>query len=143
MDRDPDTLGEDPLDDQDTSDPHKSDPERFRERISSRSPEAVADAVNALLDNPVLNQALKAAFGARDLATDASNQALRNLNIATANDLDRLSRRLRSVSDRIEELEDTIDRLEHELSRARKGEANVSREQSPLAYEQERLGLSE
>lgn len=134
--------------------------EEVRERIASRSPDAVADALNSLLDNPVFNQALKAAFGARDLATDASNQALRNLNIGTAADLDRLTRRLRSVSNRLESLEDAVDGLERELSGVRSkdrrrhdpdpqpepessGGLQRSRDLSPEELARERLGLSE
>lgn len=156
-----DDQRDDPLDDP-LDEPGEDDAERFRERISSRSPDAVADAVNALLDNPILNQALKAAFGARDVATDVQNQTLHGLNIATANDLDRLTRRLRSISNRIEAIEDGLDRLEREVVEARRNpapraapatvederdEEKALKEQGKLVDDewlsQERLGLSE
>ena len=36
---------------------------------------------------------------------------IRNLNLPTGNDVDRLARRLRALSERLEEVEDALDRL--------------------------------
>lgn len=91
--------------------------EGLRDRISARGEEALGDLADAVLDNPLFNQALQAALGARDLAASASAQAMRNLNVATANDLERVARRLRAVSDRLEEVEDRLDELDRRLAR--------------------------
>ncbi len=125
---------EDPLDEP------ADEAEGLRDRISSRSPDAVADAVNVLLDNPVINQALKAAFGARDLATGASSQTMHALNVATASELERVTRRLRSLSDRLEEVEDRIDELSREVAKAR-GETRA--DSAAASTDPSRLGLSE
>ena len=58
-----------------------------------------------------MNQALQVAFGARERASQAGASAIRNLNLPTGNDVDRLARRLRAVSERLEEVEDTLDRV--------------------------------
>jgi prefoldin subunit 5 len=51
---------------------------------------------------------------------------IRNLNLPTGNDVDRLARRLRAVSERLEAVEDTLDRLNRELAELRR-EQGVSR----------------
>ncbi len=132
MNSDPysDEIGEDPLDED-------SGP---LGRISARGEEAVTDAVQALLDNPVLKQALHAAFGARDLANSATGTAKKTLNVASGDEHDRLSRRVRSMSDRLEALEDQLDRLSRELAELRKLAASDG-VKAPAG--QERLGLSE
>ena len=53
-----------------------------------------------------MNQALQVAFGARERASQAGAHAIRNLNLPTGNDVDRLARRLRAVSERLEAVED-------------------------------------
>jgi hypothetical protein len=40
--------------------------------------------------------------------------------LPTGNDLDRVARRLRSLSDRLEEVEDTLDRLSAEVAELRR-----------------------
>ena len=114
--------------------------EGLRGRLSSRSEEALGEIAQVLLENPLLNQALQAAFGARDLATSATSQAMKNLNMGSADDIERLTRRLRSISDRLEEVEDQLDDLSGELAalRSKKGEAETT-----VPVDQVRLGLSE
>lgn len=114
--------------------------EGLRGRLSSRSEEALGEIAQVLLENPLLNQALQAAFGARDLATSATSQAMKNLNMSSADDVERLTRRLRSISDRLEEVEDQLDDLSGELAALRRdrGEAD-----STVPVDQVRLGLSE
>ena len=46
--------------------------------------------------------------------------AIRNLNLPTGNDVDRLARRLRAVSERLEAVEDTLDQLAQELAALRR-----------------------
>ncbi len=89
--------------------------EGLRERLSARGEEAFGDVAQILLENPIFSQILQAAFGARDAASQATAHARRNLNVASAADLDRLARRLRALSDRLESVEDALDRLSDEV----------------------------
>jgi len=80
-------------------------------RISARGEEALGELAQALLENPVFNQALQAAFGARDRALSAQRSAMEALNLPTAESIERLERRVRSLSERLERLEDDVDRI--------------------------------
>jgi hypothetical protein len=92
----------------------------IRDRISSRSEGALGELAQFLVDNPWMNQALQVAFGARERASQAGAQAIRNLNLPTGNDVDRLARRLRAVSERLEAVEDTLDQLAREVAELRR-----------------------
>lgn len=120
--------------------PSREGGEGLRGRLSSRSEETLGEIAQVMLENPVLNQALQAAFGARDLATSATSQAMKNLNVGTADEIERLTRRLRSISDRLEVVEDQLDDLSGELAalRGRQGPAETT-----VPVDQVRLGLSE
>jgi hypothetical protein len=56
------------------------------------------------------------AFDARERASQAQELAFSALNIPTAADIERLTRRLRSVSQRLEGIEDGVHRLNRALS---------------------------
>lgn len=86
----------------------------------SRSEGALGDLAQLLVDNPWMKQALQMAFGARERASQAGASAIRNLNLPTGNDVDRLARRLRSVSERLESVEDTLDQVTRELAELRR-----------------------
>lgn len=90
-----------------------------KDRLSARGEEALGELAQTLLENPVFNQAVQAAFGARDAAQQVAHQAFKNAGVASTSDLDRLGRRIRSLSDRVEELEDRLDRLARELTALR------------------------
>jgi hypothetical protein len=92
----------------------------IRERISSRGEDALGELAQFLIDNPWVNQALQVAFGARERASTVGANAIRNLNLPTGNDVDRLARRLRSVSERLEAVEDALDELGRELAELRR-----------------------
>jgi hypothetical protein len=94
--------------------------EAFRERKPGRGESALGELAQFLVDNPWMNQALQLAFGARERASQAGAQAIRNLNLPTGNDVDRLARRLRAVSERLEEVEDSLDRLGREVAELRR-----------------------
>jgi hypothetical protein len=95
--------------------------EHIRERISARAGEgALGELAQLLLDNPWMNQALQVAFGARERASQAGTAAIRNLNLPTGNDVDRLARRLRALSERLETVEDTLDQIGQELAALRR-----------------------
>lgn len=90
----------------------------LREKLSQRGEEAIGDLAQNLLENPVFNQALQAAFGAREKAVQAQQAAMGALNLPSAADIERLTRRVRAVSQRLEGVEDGIDRLEERLGAA-------------------------
>jgi hypothetical protein len=98
----------------------------IRDRLSSRGEGALGELAQFLVDNPWMNQALQVAFGARERASQAGAQAIRNLNLPTSNDVDRLARRLRAVSERLEAVEDTLDQLSREVAALRR-ERDASR----------------
>jgi chromosome segregation ATPase len=94
--------------------------ERPKERDSSRGEEPVGDLVDFLLDNPWVHQALQLALGARERASQAGAQAMRNVGVPTAADLDRLARRVRALSERLESVEDKLDALSDEMTELRR-----------------------
>jgi hypothetical protein len=91
-----------------------------RGRGSSLRDEALGELTQFLLDNPWINQALQVAFGARERASAASASAMRNLNLPTAGDVERLTRRVRAYSERLEGVEDKLDELSRELTALRR-----------------------
>jgi hypothetical protein len=89
-----------------------SDEKGLRERMTRQGEEAIGKLAQELLDNPVVSSALSAAFETRERAVRAQEVAMGALNLPSASDLERLTRRLRSVSQRLEGIEDGLDRLE-------------------------------
>jgi chromosome segregation ATPase len=77
--------------------------------LRARGEEAIGDLAQALLENPLFNQALTKALGAGERAAQAQRSAMGALNIPAAADLERLEQRLRSLSARLESLEDRVD----------------------------------
>jgi len=90
----------------------------LRERITRQSEETLAKIAQDLLDNPLVGGALSRAFDARERAAQAQVAALGALNLPSAADLERLTRRLRSVSQRLEGIEDAVDRLDDRIARS-------------------------
>jgi hypothetical protein len=86
--------------------------------IRARGEEAVADLAQALLENPLFSQALGKALGAGERAAQAQRAALGALDVPSAGDVERLSRRVRALSDRLEAVEDSIDALRRDTARA-------------------------
>jgi hypothetical protein len=91
-----------------------------RDRDTGHGESALGDLAQILVENPWMNQALHLAFGVRERASEAGTAVIRNLNLPTANDMDRLARRLRGLSERLEEVEDTLDRLTREVAELRR-----------------------
>jgi hypothetical protein len=79
--------------------------------IRSRGEQAIGELAQSLLENPLFSQALGKALGAGERAAGAQRAALKAIDVPTAGDLERLSRRVRSLSDRVEALEDELDRV--------------------------------
>jgi CRP-like cAMP-binding protein len=91
------------------------DGEGLRDRLARQGEDALGKLANDLLENPLVNSAITRAFSARERAVHAQEAALSALNLPTAADVDRLTRRLRSVSNRLEGIEEGIDRLGERL----------------------------
>jgi hypothetical protein len=84
----------------------------FRERLGGNTEERFGKALSELLENPLLTGAIGRAFDAREKAAQAQEVAMGALNIPSAADIERLTRRLRAVSHRLEGIEDGVDRLD-------------------------------
>jgi len=94
----------------------QSDDKGLRERLAKGSEEALGRLAQDLLENPLVNGAISRAFDAREKAAQAQEVAFGALNIPSAADLERLTRRVRSVSQRLEGIEDGVDRLDERLA---------------------------
>jgi predicted nucleic acid-binding Zn-ribbon protein len=89
----------------------------FKERVTRQGEEAIGKLAQELLENPVVTSALSAAFETRERAMRAQEVAMGAFNLPSASDLERLTRRVRSVSQRLEGIEDGLDRLDDRIQR--------------------------
>jgi chromosome segregation ATPase len=105
--------------------------ESFVEKLSRQGEEALGKIAEELIANPVVNGAITRAFEAREKAVQAQEAAMGALNLPSAADIERVTRRLRSLSQRLEGIEDAIDRLEERLA--------AVASQEPLTGLEERL----
>jgi TolA-binding protein len=92
-----------------------SDQKGLKERVTRQGEEALGKLAQEVLENPMVARALAAAFETRERATRAQEVAMGALNLPSASDLERLTRRLRSVSQRLEGIEDGLDRVEQRI----------------------------
>ncbi|HWX88107.1 MAG TPA: hypothetical protein VNX67_08035 [Solirubrobacteraceae bacterium] len=106
---------------------------KLRERLTTGTEDKLGRALADLLDNPLVTGTIGRAFDARERAAQAQELALSALNIPTAADIERLTRRLRSVSQRLEGIEDGVHRINRALT-----EGSVERR---LAAMEEQLKL--
>ena len=111
----------------------------LRERMTRQGEEAIGKFAQELLENPMVGRALAAAFETRERASRAQEVAMGALNLPSASDLERLTRRLRGVSQRLEGLEDGLDRLEERID----GLARSSAVEKRLAAIEEMLARIE
>lgn len=88
----------------------------LRAKLARQGEDAVGKLAQDLLENPLVNAAITRAFDAREKATQAQEVAMGALNLPSAADIERLTRRLRSVSQRLEGIEDGVDRLDDRLA---------------------------
>jgi hypothetical protein len=84
------------------------------ERAASTQ-EKLGRALSDLLENPLVTGAIGRAWGAREKASQAQELWMGALNLPSAADVERLTRRLRSVSQRLEGVEDGVQRLGRSL----------------------------
>ena len=107
------------------------DADGIRERVTKQGEEAIGKLAQDLLKSPLVTNTLTAAFDARERASRAQELAMSAFNLPSAADLDRLTRRLRSVSQRIEGLEEGLDRIADRL--------DVSRQTASLEQRMEKM----
>jgi chromosome segregation ATPase len=88
----------------------------LRDRIAKQGEDALGKLAQDLLENPLVNSAIARAFDARERAAQAQEAALGALNLPSASDVERLTRRLRSVSQRMEGIEEAVDRLDQRVA---------------------------
>jgi hypothetical protein len=88
----------------------------LRERLAGGTEDRLGKAIIELFDNPLLNGALGRASDAREKAAQAQELAMGALNLPSAADVERLTRRLRSISQRLEGIEDGVHRIGRTLS---------------------------
>jgi hypothetical protein len=89
---------------------------RLRERLGDSAEDRLGKALSDLLENPLITSAIGRAFDAREKASQAQEVAMGALNIPSAADIERLTRRLRSVSQRLEGIEDGMHRIDRALT---------------------------
>ncbi len=84
----------------------------LRDLIASRTEDRLGRALTELLESPLLSGAIGRAFDAKEKAAQAQELAMGALNLPSAADIERLTRRLRSVSQRLEAVEEVVSRLD-------------------------------
>jgi chromosome segregation ATPase len=88
----------------------------LRQRLQSGGEDALGKLAEELLSSPLVSSTIARAFEAREKAVQAQEVAFSALNIPSAADIERLTRRVRSVSQRLEGIEDGVDRLDERLA---------------------------
>jgi chromosome segregation ATPase len=91
-------------------------PPGLRARLTRSGEDALGKLAQDLLENPLVSGAITRAFEAREKAAQAQEVAFGALNLPSAADIERLTRRVRSVSQRLEGIEDGVDRLDRRLA---------------------------
>ena len=83
----------------------------LRKRIAGGAEDAIGRLADDLIENSVINSALSRAFSAREKVAQAQQSAMDALNLPSASELEKLGRRLRTISQRLEEVEDAVDKI--------------------------------
>ena len=99
------------------------DVEGLRERLTKQGEDTLGKLAEDLMANPLVAGAVQRAFDAREKASSAQEAALGALMLPSAADIERLTRRVRSVSQRLEGIEDGIDRIDERLAGAAAADA--------------------
>jgi tetrahydromethanopterin S-methyltransferase subunit G len=111
--------------------------EGLRERVTRQGEEAIGKLAQELLEHPMVTGALSAAFETRERAMRAQEVAMGALNLPSASDLERLTRRLRGVSQRLEGIEDGLDRVEQRVGSI--GSATIEKRLEAIEERLERI----
>src|SRR5215212_8109234 len=93
----------------------------LKDRLAKQGEETLGKLAQDLLENPFVTGALTRAFEARERAVQVQEAAMGALNMPSAADVERLTRRLRSVAQRLEGIEDVLDRLDRRFETTAKG----------------------
>jgi len=99
----------------------------------------LGQALSDLLENPLVTGAIGRAWGAREKAAQAQELWMGALNLPSAADIERLTRRLRSVSQRLEGVEDGVQRLSRTLVQSSGIEARLQNVDERLGQISEEL----
>jgi predicted Zn-dependent protease len=99
----------------------QTDTDGLRGRLQRGGEDALGRLAQDLLENPLVHGALARAFDAREKAVQAQEATMAALNLPSAADLERLTRRVRSLSQRLEGIEDGVDRLDQRLAALNSG----------------------
>jgi septal ring factor EnvC (AmiA/AmiB activator) len=91
----------------------------FRVRLTQQGEEALGRLAQDLLKSPLVSGTLTTAFDVRERAGRAQELAMSALNLPSASDLERLTRRLRSVSQRLEGVEEALQGVSDRLDQPR------------------------
>jgi hypothetical protein len=87
----------------------------LRGRLQRQGEDAIGRLLQELLESQIVHSAIARAFEAREKATAAQSAAMGALNLPSATDFERLTRRVRSLGQRLEGIEDGLDRLDTRL----------------------------
>ena len=87
----------------------------LRDRVRGASEDTIGKLAQELLGNPIVTGAVQRAMDVRERATQAQEAAFGALNVPTAADIERLTRRVRNVAQRLESIEDAVDRVDERL----------------------------
>lgn len=101
--------------------------------LSTSAQNAVGAIAKDLLENPLFTGSLTRVLELREKAVAAQELAFSGLNIPSAADIERLTRRVRSVAQRLEGIEDALDRLEHDSAGAGSTNARLAAIEAQLA----------
>jgi len=101
--------------------PEEPQDQGIRDKLSRQGEEALGRIAEELAGNALVTGAISRAFEAREKAVQAQEAAMGALGIPSAADIERLTRRLRSVSQRLEGIEDSVDGVDDRLAEIKKG----------------------
>src|SRR5690242_9224071 len=101
--------------------PDEPQEQGLRDKLSRQGEEALGRLAEELAGNALVTGALSRAFEAREKAVQAQEAAMGALGIPSAADIERLTRRLRSVSQRLEGIEDSVDGVDDRLGEIKSG----------------------
>lgn len=93
-----------------------NDAKDLRDRVRGASEETIGRLAQELLSNPLVTGAVQRAMEIRERATQAQEAAFSALNVPSAADIERLTRRVRNVAQRLESIEDAVDRVDERLT---------------------------
>jgi hypothetical protein len=111
----------------------------LRGQIKRQGEDALGQIAQQLMESPLVHKALAGAFDAREKAVQAQEAAMGALNLPSAADLERLTRRVRSLSQRLEGIEDGVDRVDERLA-ALQASAQLDERLSGIEAALEKLG---